>query len=90
MYKMSELTLTNNLEAHEGWLCEASRRLKMHYGDARQFSRDNNINYLSVFWFLKGNPIVDSDFKAICDVLDFDWKTIQHDPWEPCEKIDKG
>jgi hypothetical protein len=60
----------------------------MHYGDAHQFSRDNNINYLSVFWFLKGNPVVDSDFKAICDVLDFDWETIQHDPWEPCEKIE--
>jgi hypothetical protein len=53
----------------------------MNYGDARQFSRDNNINYLSVFWFLKGNPVVDSDFKAIGDVLDFDWEAIQRDPF---------
>jgi hypothetical protein len=51
----------------------------MNYGNARQFSQDNNIGYLSVFWFLKGNPVVDGDFKAICNVLDFDWEAIQHD-----------
>lgn len=73
-----ELTLSNSLEVHEGWVHEVSRRLRMNYADARQFSRDNNINYLSVFWFLKGNPVVDSDFKAICDVLDFDGEAIEH------------
>ncbi len=51
----------------------------MNYGTRRQFSRDNNINFSSVFRFVKGKPVVDKDFKAICNVLDFDWEAIQRD-----------
>lgn len=78
---MSELTTSNTLEVHEGWVFEASRRMRMSYQDVQQFSSDNNINYFSVFWFFKGNPVLNSDFKAICEVLDFDWEAIQHEPF---------
>ena len=62
---MSELTFGNSLEVQLWWLTEVYRKFKMQYKDAHQFSRDNNINFLSVFWFLRGNPVLDSDFKAI-------------------------
>jgi hypothetical protein len=42
-----------------------------------RFSRDNNIDYLSAFWFFKGCPVEQEAFKAICDVLDFDWEVVK-------------
>lgn len=72
------LSLSNSLEVNERWLNEVFRKFKkMNYKDVHQFSTENNINYFSVFWFFKGNPVIDSDFKAICNVLGFDWEVIQ-------------
>lgn len=78
---MDEVALIDCLEVHEAWVHEASRRLKMNYGDIRQFSMSNNINNLSVVWFLNGKSVANADFKAICEVLDFDWEAIQQDPF---------
>lgn len=77
---MSELTTNNSLEVHEAWLQEARQKLKAKYGDTEKFSKDNNINYLSTFWFFKGNPVVDTDFRNICNVLGLDWEAIQQNP----------
>lgn len=72
------LTPSNNFEVHEDWLYEIRRKLRTNYGDVRQFSVSNNIDYFATFWFFKGNPVERGIFKAICDVLDLDWERIQH------------
>jgi hypothetical protein len=53
----------------------------MCYTNVKIFSRDNYINADSVSAFLKGDPVAEEDFKAICNVLDFDWEAIQNDPF---------
>lgn len=62
---------------HGDWLEEVYRVMRKNYGNAKTFSSDNNLSHSIVLKFLEGKAIKQSELKAICNVLDFDWEKVQ-------------
>lgn len=67
----------NSFEIHESWLDEVHEKLKEYGSSVEQFSAHHNLDYLSVFWFFKGNPVINTQFESICLILGLDCYKIQ-------------
>lgn len=77
---MQQLTLFNSPEVHEDWLLGIRSLLHKNYTTLEQFAEIHNIDYLSAFWFFKGNPVQEDIFKVICDALDLNYQEVQQRP----------
>lgn len=75
--KIEQITEVIIAAVHGDWFEEVYRVMRKNYGNAKTFSSDNNLSHPIVLKFLKGKAIQQSTFKAICNVLDFDWEKVQ-------------